>query len=68
VVNLTDRAEDPLQKSDGFQPLRTRVGAAYQDDCLEIAVTWRRNYIATGDAKKGNSFQVHFALRNLGFR
>ena len=68
VVNLTDRAEDPLQKSDGFQPLRTRVGAAYQDDCLEIAVTWRRNYIATGDARKGNSFQVRFALRNLGFR
>jgi LPS-assembly protein len=68
VVNLTDRAEDPVFGSDGFQPLRTRVGAAYQDDCLEIALTWRRDYVATGDARKGNSFQIHFALRNLGFR
>jgi LPS-assembly protein len=68
VVNLTDRNEDPTLGSDGFQPLRTRLGAAYQDDCLEIAVTWRRDYVATGDARKGNSFQIHFALRNLGFR
>lgn len=68
VVNLTDRAEDPTLGSDGFQPLRTRLGAAYEDDCLEIALTWRRDYAATGDARKGNSFQIHFALRNLGFR
>jgi LPS-assembly protein len=68
VVNLTDRSEDPTLGSDGFQPLRTRIGAAYEDDCLEIALTWRRDYQATGDARRGNSFQVHFALRNLGFR
>lgn len=68
VVNLTDRSEDPTLGSDGFQPLRTRLGAAYEDDCLEIALTWRRDYVATGDARKGNSFQIHFALRNIGFR
>jgi len=68
VVNLTDRVEDPTLGSDGFQPLRTRIGAAYEDDCLEIALTWRRDYVATGDARRGDSFQVHFALRNLGFR
>lgn len=68
VVNLTNRSEDPVLGSDGFQPLRTRIGAAYEDDCLEIAVTWRRDYVATGDARKGNSFQVHFSLRNFGFR
>jgi LPS-assembly protein len=68
VVNLTDRNEDPTLGSDGFQPLRTRIGAAYEDDCLEIALTWRRDYVATGDARKGNSFQIHFALRNIGFR
>ncbi|MCB2079137.1 MAG: LPS-assembly protein LptD [Novosphingobium sp.] len=68
VVNLTDRNEDPVFGSDGFQPLRTRLGAAYQDDCLEVGLTWRRDYVATGDARKGNSFQIHFALRNLGFR
>ncbi|MGH6786289.1 MAG: LPS-assembly protein LptD [Novosphingobium sp.] len=68
VINLTDRAEDPTLGSDGFQPLRTRVGVAYQDDCLELAFTWRRDYVATGDARKGNTFQIHFALKNLGFR
>lgn len=68
VVNLTQRSEDPELGSDGFQPLRTRLGVAYQDDCLELALTWRRDYVATGDASKGNSFQIHFAFRNLGFR
>ncbi|MDR2856373.1 MAG: LPS assembly protein LptD [Novosphingobium sp.] len=68
VVNLTDRNEDPSNTSNGFQPLRTRLGAAYQDDCLEVAFTWRRDYGTTGDAKKGNTFQVYFAFRNLGFR
>ncbi|MET0588842.1 MAG: LPS assembly protein LptD [Novosphingobium sp.] len=64
---LTDREEDPLSTADGFEPLRTRVGAAYEDDCIELAFTWRRDYQTTGDAKKGNTFQIYFALRNLGF-
>ncbi|HKR93634.1 LPS-assembly protein LptD [Novosphingobium sp.] len=68
VVNLTDRTEDPVFGSNGFQPLRTRLGAAYEDDCLEIAVTWRRDYQTTGDAKKGSSFQIHFSLKNIGRR
>lgn len=68
VVNLTDRNEDPVLGSDGFQPLRTRLGIAYEDDCLEVALTWRRDYVATGDARRGDSFQIRFALRNLGFR
>ena len=68
VVNLTDRKEDPLNNSDGFQPLRSRLGVAYEDDCLEVAVTWRRDYVRTGDARKGDTFQIRFALRNLGFR
>lgn len=68
VVNLTDRNEDPIYGSDGFQPLRTRLGAAYEDDCMEIAVTWRRDYQTTGDARKGSSFQIHFSLKNIGRR
>ncbi len=68
VFNLTDRAEDPTFASDGFDPIRTRLGVAYQDDCLEMGVTWRRDYLDQGDARKGNTFQVYFALRNLGFR
>jgi len=68
VINLTGRQEDPLNSSNGFQPLRTRVGVAYADDCIEVAVTWRRDYMATGDAVRGNSYQIHFALHNLGIR
>jgi LPS-assembly protein len=68
VVNLTDRQEDPTNVSDGFEPIRTRLGAAYQDDCLELGLTWRRDYVATGDARKGNTFLINFALRNLGYR
>lgn len=68
VFILTNKAEDPLSTADGFEPLRSRIGAAYQDDCLEVAFTWRRDYVTTGDARKGDTFQIYFALRNLGFR
>lgn len=63
-----DLTKTPGSGSDGFEALRTRLGAAYQDDCMEIAFTWRRDYVTTGDAQRGNTFQLHFALRNLGFR
>lgn len=68
VVNLTDRSEDPVYGSDGFQPLRTRLGAAYEDDCMEVSFTWRRDYEATGDARKGDSFQIRFSLKNIGMK
>lgn len=68
VFNLTDREEDPVFQSDGFQPIRTRLGVAYADDCIEFGATWRRDFIDAGDARRGNAFQVFFALRNLGFR
>ncbi|QZH75203.1 MAG: LPS-assembly protein LptD [Erythrobacter sp.] len=67
VVNLTDREEDPSFTADGFEPLRTRLGIAYADDCLEFGLTWRRDYIRLADAQSGSSFRLHFALRNLGF-
>ncbi|OZA93469.1 MAG: organic solvent tolerance protein [Erythrobacter sp. 34-65-8] len=68
VFNLTDRSEDPTFTSDGFDPVRTRLGVAYQDDCLEMGLTWRRDYIDAGDARRGDTFQIYFSLRNLGFR
>jgi LPS-assembly protein len=67
VFNLTNRDEDPTSLSDGFEALRTRLGVAYQDDCLEVGFTWQRDYVTTGDAERGNTFQLHLALRNLGF-
>jgi len=68
VFNLTDRTEDPTLNSDGFDAVRTRLGVAYQDDCLEVGLTWRRDYLTSGDAERGNTFQIYFSLRNLGFR
>lgn len=68
VFNLTDKREDPTLTSDGFEPLRTRLGIAYQDDCLEVGLTWRRDYARSGDARRGNTFQIFFALRNIGIR
>ncbi|MXO90773.1 LPS-assembly protein LptD [Pontixanthobacter aquaemixtae] len=68
VLNLTDFEEDPSFTSDGFEPVRTRLGVAYRDDCLELGVTWRRDYVTSGDAQRGNTFQFYFSLRNLGFR
>jgi LPS-assembly protein len=68
VVNLTNREEDPSFAADGFKPLRTRLGLAYADDCLEFGFTWRRDYASLADARRGDSFHLYFALRNLGFR
>jgi len=67
IVDLTSAKEDPLSTGDGFEPIRHRLGLAYDDDCLSIALTWRRDYIDTGDARRGNSFSFRVAFRNLGF-
>lgn len=68
VVNLTTQSADPTQNSSGFQPLRTRLGIAYSDNCLEMGLTWQRNYIQLADSRRGNSFQIYIHLRNIGFR
>lgn len=66
VLDLTDAREDPISVADGYQPVRHRLGVAYEDDCLTLGVTWVRNYQANGDARQGNSFQLRLAFRNLG--
>ncbi len=66
IIDLTDKAEDQLSVADGFEPIRHRLGLAYDDDCLSLAVTWRRDYQPTGDARRGNSFLFRLAFRNLG--
>lgn len=68
VFDLTGISDDPgLVGVDGFQPIRTRLGVAYEDDCIELDFTWRRDFVATGDARQGNTFQIHIAVKNLGF-
>ncbi|MBB4642244.1 LPS-assembly protein LptD [Rhizorhapis suberifaciens] len=66
VVDLTDSREDPLSVADGYEPVRHRLGIAYEDDCLEMGVTWRRDYQEAGDARHGNTFLLRLAFRNLG--
>lgn len=66
VIDLTDREEDPLSISDGFQPVRHRLGVAYEDDCLKLGVTWRRDYQDSGDARRSNSFLLTLSFKNLG--
>ncbi len=67
IIDLTGTKEDPLALTDGYEPIRHRVGVAYEDDCLKLSLTWKRNYIDSGDAKRGNSYVIRLAFKNLGF-
>ena len=66
IVDLTDSSEDQLNTSDGFTPIRHRLGVAYQDDCIDLGVTWRRDYRSTGDARRGNAYLLTLSLKNIG--
>ncbi len=67
IVDLTSPSESPLSTGNGFQPVRHRVGVAYDDGYLNIGLTWRRDYQDTGDARRGNSYILQLGFRNLGF-
>lgn len=66
VIDLTTQRADPRSVTDGFAPVRHRIGFAYEDDCLRLGLTWRRDYQTTGDARSGNSFLLTLAFRTLG--
>jgi LPS-assembly protein len=66
VIDLTDKSEDPLSLADGWQPVRHRLGIEYEDDCLELGLTWRRDYEQIGAFRKGSTFALHLALKGLG--
>ncbi len=66
VIDLTGRQEDPATLSDGFEPVRHRLGLLYDNECLELGVTWRRDYEQIGDARRGNTYLLRVALKNLG--
>lgn len=66
TIDLTDRREDMLSVSDGFDPIRHRLGAQYEDDCLRLGLTWKRDYARVGDARSGSSYLVTLAFKNLG--
>ncbi len=66
IIDLTGRSEDPLSIADGYEPVRHRVSLSYEDDCFQFGLSWRRAYEQNGDARRGNTFQLRLALRNLG--
>ncbi len=66
TVNLTNANEDPLSLANGYQPVRHRLGIAYTDDCLDMGITWRRDYGRSGDSQRGDSFLLRLAFRGLG--
>lgn len=66
IIDLTSRGEDIFSSADGYEPVRHRLGISYEDDCLELGLTWRRDYEDTGDARRGNSFLLRLSLKNIG--
>lgn len=66
IIDMTGQREDPTSTADGYEPVRHRLGITYEDDCLTFGFTWRRDYDAQGDARRGNTFQLRLSFRNLG--
>jgi LPS-assembly protein len=66
VLDLTGKDEDPLSIADGYEPVRHRLGIAYEDECLELGLSWRRDYERIGDFRKGSTFALTLALKGLG--
>ena len=66
VIDLTDQHEDPFSLADGWEPVRNRVGISYEDDCLNLGLTWRRDYELLGDFRKGSTIALQIGLKGLG--
>jgi len=66
VIDLTDAREDPLSIADGHQPVRHRLGISYEDECLDLGLSWKRDYERIGDFRKGSTFALRIAFKGLG--
>ena len=66
VIDLTGRGEDPLSISDGFDPVRHRLSIDYDDECIALGVSWRRDYERVGGFKEGSTFSFRLSLKGLG--
>jgi LPS-assembly protein len=65
VIDLTDNSEDPTSLADGWQPVRHRLGIQYEDECIQVGFTWRRDYEQIGAFRKGSTFSLHLAFKGL---
>ena len=50
----------------GSSRCATASASQYEDECLELGLTWRRDYEHIGDFRKGSTFALHLALKGLG--
>ena len=66
VFDLTSSREDPQTDADGFTPVRLRMGLNYEDDCLDLGVSWKRDYERIGDFRKGSTLSFTISLKGLG--
>jgi LPS-assembly protein len=66
VLDLTDRAEDPISNADGFEPVRHRLSIDYEDECIALGVAWRRDYERVGGFREGSTFSFRVSFKGLG--
>lgn len=66
VLDLTGKGEDPLAVSDGYEPVRHRLGIDYEDECIALGVSWRRDYERIGGFDEGSTFSFRVSLKGLG--
>ena len=66
VLDLTGKDEDPLSVSDGFESVRHRLSIDYEDECIALGVSWRRDYERVGGFNEGSTFSFRLSLKGLG--
>jgi len=66
VLDLTGKGEDPLAVSDGFEPVRYRLSLDYEDDCIALGVSWRRDYERVGGFDEGSTLSFRVSFKGLG--
>lgn len=66
IIDLTTAKDNPDVTSNGYQPIRHRIGIEYEDECFRIGVSWRRDYISDRDFRSGNTYLLSLAFKTLG--
>ena len=66
IIDLTSRREEPASMSDGFSPVRHRIGVQYEDECFRFGIAWRRDYRSDRDFRAGSTYLLTLAFKNLG--
>jgi LPS-assembly protein len=65
VLDLTNSDEDPLSIADGVNAVRHRLSLDYEDDCIALGFSWRRDFERLGDRAEGSTFSFRLSLKGL---